>query len=349
MTHVGVKGGRKITLKLKIRQKDAPPAHKYLGHGHCYNLSKSCDVPGGTAAKNWQVISQLSFDMFEELSIPKEEVRGMGITLSKLDTTLPKDHKESQSMRSWLATGIASEKLTSRGIPSPVLGHSVTGTGPANLHVPGKSETSTNNTDLDFDLPPMSQLHLSQVECLPSPLKNSILATVEARNTKVSRSSVLLNTADPSCSKAFPRRRQNNSRALTGRSISPKPKSSSVRRSRIFGNGESTLGQTEKPVSPAVAISTSVVDRVAFFDKDIYPLTSFLDANPEADDEATKQVATFFVRCTGERLLTDVVILLRCVKSRKDRWGLVAYDSLLAVVNEAMEREKGVRLDAACI
>ena len=77
MRHVGVKGG-KVILKLKQRKPGAPPPPKYLGHGSCHNLSKSCDIPGSKVTSNQDVIANCCIDMFTKMNVEKEDIRGMG-------------------------------------------------------------------------------------------------------------------------------------------------------------------------------------------------------------------------------------------------------------------------------
>jgi hypothetical protein len=74
--------GLKVTLKIKQRQQGAGPPRKFLGHGVCDNRSKSRDVPEVT--RHWVVLQKLCLEMLASLSVEKEDIRGMGITVSKL-------------------------------------------------------------------------------------------------------------------------------------------------------------------------------------------------------------------------------------------------------------------------
>lgn len=49
MAEAGVRG-RLITLKLKVRQEGAPAPAKFLGHGHCDNVSRSVTLGSFTSA-----------------------------------------------------------------------------------------------------------------------------------------------------------------------------------------------------------------------------------------------------------------------------------------------------------
>jgi hypothetical protein len=115
METVGVKG-RRVTLKVKQRKKGAIPAGKvgrtacdcdfriaglarltcrlnemyifdakFLGHGSCHNLSKSLETPGSSPTADVNIISRIGMALFSELAVPLDDVRGMGIMLTKLD------------------------------------------------------------------------------------------------------------------------------------------------------------------------------------------------------------------------------------------------------------------------
>lgn len=105
MESVAVKG-TKVTLKVKQRKEGAPPPPKFLGHGSCHNLSKSLDTPDYMVTRDWKVIHRLCATLFAELGVPKEDVRGVGITLSKLvsDDSVASNPKESkQSITNWFS------------------------------------------------------------------------------------------------------------------------------------------------------------------------------------------------------------------------------------------------------
>lgn len=81
MEHVGVSGA-KVTLKVKKKKEGAPPPPKFLGHGSCHNLSKGIDSSRPT--RDWNDMARLCKKMFDEMKIPTEDVRGMGVVVSKL-------------------------------------------------------------------------------------------------------------------------------------------------------------------------------------------------------------------------------------------------------------------------
>jgi DNA repair protein REV1 len=112
METVAVKGA-KVTLKAKQRKTGAAPALKFLGHGSCHNLSKSLDTPDGMVTRDWKVMYRLCTTLYAELGVAKEDVRGMGLTLSKLvsDDSIASDPKESkQSITNWFSGKPASRE-----------------------------------------------------------------------------------------------------------------------------------------------------------------------------------------------------------------------------------------------
>lgn len=78
----GVKG-KAITLKVKRRQAGAPEPVKFLGCGACDSLSRSTTV--GHFTDNPQELFRESQRMYQGLGVPAEEVRGLGVSVSKLD------------------------------------------------------------------------------------------------------------------------------------------------------------------------------------------------------------------------------------------------------------------------
>jgi DNA repair protein REV1 len=77
MALVGVKGS-KVTLKLKQRKPGAPPPPKFLGHGSCFNLSKSCETPHCTATSDHLFVSKICMELFCKMAVKVDDIRGMG-------------------------------------------------------------------------------------------------------------------------------------------------------------------------------------------------------------------------------------------------------------------------------
>ena len=109
MEGVGVTG-RHVTLKLKKRKNGAKPPPKFLGHGSCHNISKGRTIPGSTL--DAKIICDVGMDLFKELAIPLDDVRGMGIIMSKLNRVSSSSDGggTNSGLAGWLSRGGMTEK-----------------------------------------------------------------------------------------------------------------------------------------------------------------------------------------------------------------------------------------------
>ncbi|EEC44241.1 predicted protein [Phaeodactylum tricornutum CCAP 1055/1] len=215
MENVGTKGIR-VTLKIKQKKAAAPPPPKFLGHGSCHNLSKSIDTRNSVPTREWAEISHLCQAMFVELQVDLEDVRGMGIVLSKLTPdmgTALKMPDSNQCMRKWFQSvpdtnrnsfstfdgddlkGLIGKQQhfseeqardDDLGIPTTKDGIVVLSSTQDSVQVVDDTIAShLRNRDEDFDcdiaIPTLSQIHMSQVELLPSSMKKQIMAQLEQK------------------------------------------------------------------------------------------------------------------------------------------------------------------------
>lgn len=78
--------GKTITLKYMVRAEEAPvETAKFMGHGFCDNVTKSVTL--ATYTSELSVITQTIFGIKNVLNVPPHELRGIGIQISKLNTT----------------------------------------------------------------------------------------------------------------------------------------------------------------------------------------------------------------------------------------------------------------------
>lgn len=76
--------GHTVTLKLKRKRPDAPKEPtKFLGHGLCNSFSKSLTVRQSICSA--EEICKAAQSLFNMMAIPPDEVRGVGIVVSKFD------------------------------------------------------------------------------------------------------------------------------------------------------------------------------------------------------------------------------------------------------------------------
>ena len=79
LANLSVKG-RTITLKLKVRSKDAPvTTAKFMGHGICDNVVKSATLTGAT--DDARVISRECVQLLGALSVPAADIRGVTVVV----------------------------------------------------------------------------------------------------------------------------------------------------------------------------------------------------------------------------------------------------------------------------
>ena len=137
MEAIGIKGGRRLTLKIMQRRSDAAkePA-KFLGHGKCNSLSRTCDING--SCDDWKSISAAAFSLLEGLGIDKDDIRGVGIVLTKLFFVDEEPEcAGAAKMTSWLQSGGAKSNNMTGGDDSS-----------AASDVTGKSRDNNTDTSL---------------------------------------------------------------------------------------------------------------------------------------------------------------------------------------------------------
>ncbi|XP_053952642.1 DNA repair protein Rev1 [Anastrepha ludens] len=101
-----------ITLKLLVRAKDAPlEAAKFMGHGVCDNITKSVSLSEFTC--DVDVITRTVLTTMKALAVPPNELRGIGIQLSKLnDPNEGKERKKNVIMNMFNKVEKRKEKVT---------------------------------------------------------------------------------------------------------------------------------------------------------------------------------------------------------------------------------------------
>ncbi len=81
--------GSMLTLKLWIRSEGAPEAAKHMGHGVCYQVSKSGHMPPSCTEVTIDDVMSVTIACFEKCrlsihTLTADDIRGVGITLSRL-------------------------------------------------------------------------------------------------------------------------------------------------------------------------------------------------------------------------------------------------------------------------
>ena len=191
MHGVGVVGS-KLTLKVKQRKAGAKAPPKFLGHGSCHNLSRSLDLPGGIATNDSQVFARFGMQLFSELGVNVDDVRGMGLIVSKLSSKKVVGVDSCDALSSWLQPNVDVKAKLSTGDRERVFGSQANdensiliGDTATEATTVVTSQQVDDDIDEDICLPPQSQVRMSQVEALPSPLKRQITKMLSRREMVV--------------------------------------------------------------------------------------------------------------------------------------------------------------------
>jgi len=199
--------GRCITLKMKVRRPGAPTPRKFMGHGICDNVARSCTLP--TVTDEAQVIAKQCHALLKQLSVTPEDVRGMGIQVSKLtEKNASASVKNSRSLFDFMKpqtsdnesvnelTALPSEvenAENNRGpsVPEsreenklPPLPRFSPQTAKQNRH--SESEKRLGDLGESLYLPSPSQIDPAVFEALPEDIRRSIEKSYAARNQKIS-------------------------------------------------------------------------------------------------------------------------------------------------------------------
>ncbi|KAK4789684.1 hypothetical protein SAY86_016988 [Trapa natans] len=94
--------GRKFTLKIKKRRKDAEEPAKYMGCGDCENLSHTMTVPAAT--NDVDVLHRIIMQIFGSFHIDAKEIRGVGLQVSKLENADASKQDGRNILKAWLSS-----------------------------------------------------------------------------------------------------------------------------------------------------------------------------------------------------------------------------------------------------
>lgn len=98
-----------ITLKLMIRAKHAPvETSKFMGHGVCDNITKSVSL--SEFSNDLETIKRTILTTMKALAIPPQELRGIGIQLSKLDEPLMVEAKKENLIKNMFSKVVEKQK-----------------------------------------------------------------------------------------------------------------------------------------------------------------------------------------------------------------------------------------------
>lgn len=198
-----------LFIKMKVRKPGTPTPRKFMGHGICDNVARSCTLP--TVTDEAQVIAKQCHALLKQLSVTPEDVRGMGIQVSKLTLkNASASAKNSRSLFDFMKPQTSDHQSVAEpaALPSVVENagenrdrsvpespqHEKNKFPPLPRFSPQKaqqnqhSESEKRLGDLGehLCLPSPSQIDPAVFEALPEEIRNSIEKSYAARNQRIS-------------------------------------------------------------------------------------------------------------------------------------------------------------------
>ncbi|XP_075541045.1 rev1 DNA directed polymerase [Dermacentor variabilis] len=246
--------GRTITLKVKVRQKDAPlnPA-KYMGHGLCDNLAKSSHLLSATASK--AIISKECYSLAMQMHLVASDIRGVGIQVGRLEPLPSGQGGGVKTMLDFLTTSRPPENHEAAG---PSSGQA------------GTTNGTAESLPKAVSLPAFSEIDPAVLDSLPPDIKDEVLTMYrESRRNPLRSKETAASTSGVSSTKSsnHSHRGAPSSAASTktkaqptGRRRGRPPKGSiSPQKARLLAC-HSLKEYMTKPVQTAVETFESVID-----------------------------------------------------------------------------------------
>jgi len=326
MNAVGVKGA-KVTLKLKQRKPNAPPPPKFLGHGSCFNISKSMDINSGIT-RDHMIFAKIGLRLFSQMKVDVDDVRGMGIVISNLT----EDSAEDTGIRKFFCSSVPQKPIGAL----PRSSSADFKTDKFELSDPEEVADAITKDDctsslvdeppIDFELPPLSQIHMSQVEELPSPMRRQV-------HQKMKEDNSLENAKSHSHGKKAPVAR----RGILSLFDTAASRSDSHQNTQAATT--TTHHETcEEPRSGDASTDYSM----DFYRDNLLPLTEYLDQNMPSD-ESIAYVTGFFNQLIEDNWLSHVNGLMKAMKRRKDEWSQAAWESLHVTITTRLSSQMDLR------
>ena len=199
-------------IQMKVRKAGAPTPRKFMGHGICDNIARSCTLP--TVTDEAQVIAKQCHALLKQLSVTPEDMRGMGIQVSKLnDKKAGTSNKNTRSLFDFMkpqssdnedvtepsASERAPENKGENNFRSPAESP-VRERGDTALTLPplpkfspqialqarnSRSEKRPGDLGESLYLPSPSQIDPTVLEALPEDIRRSIEKSYATRNKKI--------------------------------------------------------------------------------------------------------------------------------------------------------------------
>lgn len=210
--------GKRLTLKIKQRKKGSTEPSKFLGHGSCNSLSKIRGLSGNVATRDAKIFKKVGLSLLQEFDIGDiNDIRGMGIIISSLENDNATENQMNVTgMQHWLQKSIdmgnvdhnirssKQSEITDEAVyESPVINDTLSFIEESNNEIDKIDIEQDVTGDTIFrdddppliELPPMSQIHMSQVEALPIELQRQIVSRMKKAESGDIEESINMNNA----------------------------------------------------------------------------------------------------------------------------------------------------------
>jgi len=333
MEHLDVYG-RHLILKVKERCPGAPPPGKFNGHGLCIDHSKSISLPGPNATRDSKVIATEAMKLYTNLGLSKIDVRGMGITISKLEGMVSKTAHVNTAMSTWLKSGV-SPQYTERNELLGENDNSKCKTLPRGSKWDDDSHLDQTNGEIE-----LINLNHDFEDSFTNDTKTTQVENDEALAKRLAAEWALEDKAS-----------SNRPRKKRGTRIRNQPKDPN----------QSTLNfDSHRPPSQKVAsieLPTVTVTDVTDEDKnqmihntfdrkeDMVVLNEWMQNIPCPSNEEIEMMGEYLCNCIEAFRTEDTIFFLRCIKYRNDKWGKEHYTSILKIVQLWLRKHRMTKLD----
>ena len=168
--------GALVTLKLKVRSKDAPSTtKKYLGHGQCDNVSRSLSLPKPT--RSAEDINAVCLKLLHLVKPSADSVRGLGIQIGKLTEDSDGQNNQQGSLHKYIVTSTVLPTKSARTNEPTDVGNT---SHPRSSH---KSPEKLHTTKLGDSHKDKSPVTCCEEECSFAEMKTYLQVWIENSST----------------------------------------------------------------------------------------------------------------------------------------------------------------------
>lgn len=332
MEHLDVYG-RHLTLKVKERRPGAPPPGKFNGHGLCNDHSKSISLPGPNATRDSKIIASEAMKLYTNLGLNKTDVRGMGITISKLEGMDSKTTQVSTAMSAWLKSGVRNQNEQDECFEkndSSIYNMSLNQSKSVDESVSYQSngESVLINLSDDFQDSLTNDRNGTQVES-DEALAKRLAAEWELEDKAGSNK---------------PRKK----RVTRNRTRPKDPNQSTLKfESHHLPSQKEVIPETQILNVTNVICDEKTQMILKSFDRneDMTFLNEWMIINPDPSNDEVEMMGEYLCHCIEAFRTEDAIFFLRCIKHRNDKWGNDHYTSILLFVQQWLCKHRGTKLD----